>query len=410
MPSESIADDVRISAPEMMSNSAVNGNSYASFGDEGTTATVNAYGNLMQISRSLGYGSSGLFSVNTGSIGSPTSSQSRLEQLMRLAKNPEGGIRLEVEPPTEEEASFMREKPKMEFIFNRWPRFTSQSNLNLNEPNPSQHLEENEGIVRRSSVQYFCQKGVVFQKYTFSHNPKSLSALHERNIFIQQDFMIRTLDFVKDSAFNESDMRGEKYAILSGPMNLSYVLAHKLTQSDAEEIGISVEEYQKDEGPKAVALVVTAFVNGKIQTLHPSYSFVSLELSDEARRELKASETVDITIAYRLQLMPNKPGWKQSFVPASSLASMRTILEAKPGVSYQNIRWSSNTHMNFIAGRNLEHILSVCSMPVPKSSSLIDGEVEMDTSSLALTCGDMSGHRVATSATLWVFHDSTLRD
>jgi hypothetical protein len=44
-------------------------------------------------------------------------------------------------------------------------------------------------------------------------------------------------------------------------------------------------------------------------------------------------------------------------------------------------------HLEFMIRRNLEHILSVCSIPIPDKG-------------IALTCGDMSGHRLVTSATL----------
>lgn len=62
--------------------------------------------------------------------------------------------------------------------------------------------------------------------------------------------------------------------------------------------------------------------------------------------------------------------------------------------------------IEYLTWRHLEHILSVCAMPIAslpnsvraqKQNEELKGEgVDM----VALTCGDMSGHRVCTSASL----------
>lgn len=69
--------------------------------------------------------------------------------------------------------------------------------------------------------------------------------------------------------------------------------------------------------------------------------------------------------------------------------------------------WSPKNHLEYFAWRHLEHILSVCAVPlsIPELTKLNQhGEEEIpgrDTAApVALTCGDMSGHRVTTSASL----------
>lgn len=49
--------------------------------------------------------------------------------------------------------------------------------------------------------------------------------------------------------------------------------------------------------------------------------------------------------------------------------------------------------IEYLAWRHLEHILSVCAIPL----STLDSK---ETPLVALTCGDMSGHRICTSASL----------
>lgn len=64
-------------------------------------------------------------------------------------------------------------------------------------------------------------------------------------------------------------------------------------------------------------------------------------------------------------------------------------------------------HIEFTTRRNLEHILGVCAIPVAVS---VSGEVAegtvweklRDVQPIALTCGDLSGHRICTSASLYV--------
>lgn len=65
----------------------------------------------------------------------------------------------------------------------------------------------------------------------------------------------------------------------------------------------------------------------------------------------------------------------------------------------------SRKHLDFAARRNLEHILSVCAIqatrqpPDTSGSSSISSPLD-DVEAVALTCGDMSGHRICWSASL----------
>lgn len=62
---------------------------------------------------------------------------------------------------------------------------------------------------------------------------------------------------------------------------------------------------------------------------------------------------------------------------------------------------SEMRHLGFAARRNLEHILSVCAIQVTSDASAVSyPEALRDVEAIALTCGDMSGHRICWSASL----------
>lgn len=347
----------------------------------------------MQITRSIGYGDSGMFCVDSDSVCDPILSQSRLDQMMQLSKNPEGGLRLKAFSEAGDQTSFRQQKPKMEFIFNRWPRFASEpAAYPMRESNGNAETKQ-----PRVTLQYFCHKGIVFQKYTLSHDPEDASAIQKCMLCIPRNFLIRSLDFVNDSSFNKAHRFDDSYVYLSGPNDHSHIAVHRMSASDAKKMGIAEESYHEADGPKAVSLVMTVFVNGKPQNLRPR-SHLYIVLSRETQREVEASTTVEITIAYRLQVLSRSQSWKQSFIPATALASMGKVFSQTSSLAFERLRWSSHDYLDFITGRTLEHILSVCSRAVPMPSK--NGECELDTTSVGLTCGDLSGHRIANAASL----------
>jgi len=67
--------------------------------------------------------------------------------------------------------------------------------------------------------------------------------------------------------------------------------------------------------------------------------------------------------------------------------------------THMKVRFSSHKNLDFVIRRNLEHILSVCSMPVLFKE---DGDllVKDKNPTIALTCRDMAGHRVWQLASL----------
>lgn len=96
-----LREDEYISRPEDADLMSRDNPTYASFGDgDGTTASANATGNLIQLSRYLGLGRSGFFSVDVGEVSEPYWVQLRAEELMEKCKGGESlGCYFEDESP-----------------------------------------------------------------------------------------------------------------------------------------------------------------------------------------------------------------------------------------------------------------------------------------------------------------------
>lgn len=96
---------------------------YVSFGDNGTTASLDRFGDLIQISQTHSSSRSGLFSVDLPYIDEPYYVRIRAEQLMSAREIDGAGICAYTFSP---HPSF-HESPqqvKYEFIHDRWPLFT----------------------------------------------------------------------------------------------------------------------------------------------------------------------------------------------------------------------------------------------------------------------------------------------
>lgn len=61
---------------------------------------------------------------------------------------------------------------------------------------------------------------------------------------------------------------------------------------------------------------------------------------------------------------------------------------------------SPASHISFVVHRNIEHILSVCSIPLKPARMRIDAQVTDEEIPVALTCGDLSFHRINVSSSL----------
>lgn len=99
-------------------------------------------------------------------------------------------------------------------------------------------------------------------------------------------------------------------------------------------------------------------------------------------------------------------------VSQEETATVGSKPQAKPSPAVNHGPTSEKTsrtmdHIEFMARRNLEHILGVCAIPVAVNVSGENAEGSVweklrDVQPIALTCGDLSGHRICTSSSLYV--------
>lgn len=102
-----------------------NKESHASLGDQGTTASVSCFGDLMQMSQFLGAGSSGVFSIDHDFTDEPYLIVGRAEDLNKLrsgADNLSFGLHLP--------SRFLPDQvPKTKWVNWRWPRYECKCHI-----------------------------------------------------------------------------------------------------------------------------------------------------------------------------------------------------------------------------------------------------------------------------------------
>ncbi|OJD31647.1 mg2+ transporter zinc transport protein [Diplodia corticola] len=424
--------------------------SCASFGDNGTTASVNAYGNLIQLTRYLAAGRSGFFAVNSKRTPEPYIVPWRIKYLLDDLNHAESGIGLRLcskpEVPT----------PKLDFVFDRWPRFTTKmSGLKI-------------------ECQYAVKDGTIIQHYSIEREETSSS--HSLPHMVIDVANLSIIDCEGKAFFNQYNSRFDSYHMVEGLDSLGFIVAHEFPPGYHESVqctnvhnasrrpSISEEEVvdvvqngengtpsadpdhpgrseagsndgrsmhgqsAKGDGetghdnqkasdqakarkPSAVGVIMSLFINDQAVSTRqyfpkPAGSGSKIDLESL----LSATNTVRITMAYRLQLLSSSANhWESSVITASQAS----IADAMTASYVPELKLSSSPKLDFVLRRNLQHILAVCSIetsdhPIWGSqgretpSRKVDSEKE-EGKAIALTCGDLSGHHIVTSASFFAF-------
>ncbi|KAF3021146.1 hypothetical protein E8E14_013836 [Neopestalotiopsis sp. 37M] len=98
------------------------------------------------------------------------------------------------------------------------------------------------------------------------------------------------------------------------------------------------------------------------------------------------------------QMLDSQSATKQSTTARYDALNSNESLQKMKRLSGLPTHSSPAGHLNYAMWRNLEHILSVCSIHIgPRMADQINSEIEP----IALTCGDMSLHRVCNSASFF---------
>ena len=367
-------DDIDISTPNF---------SYASYGDHGTTASLNADGNVLQITQYLGTGPSGFFSVDVD-VHEPFWVRHRAEELFKSHADSGACVTFTWNDLTPEMLEYVEASPKLEFVRDRWPKCSYDSSEVYGQ------------------TQHFIRDGIVFARELYCAKNKTVKMLDLKTGFIsfyQKDFYIREQEFLdSDYTFNEESRDSANYATFLGPHGYSFCIAHRGFKKGRRETATN-------DSCSTVVLIVSVSINGRVRELQQIGNGSDLEyrvkFDDGESFELAPGNPFEITVGCRLQLMPDKVDWKSMLIPVSEFLRMDAEFgyqSTPPHLTpYKKFRFTKcndgfDRQFDFIIRRNLEHILSVCSIPV-----VVEGQT-----ATAITCGDMSGHRLVTSASLYV--------
>lgn len=482
---------------------------YASFGDGGLTVSVNAYGNIMQISRFVNSGPSGFLCVDSR-FDQPWYVERRMQNIAEASVDRQRGLRLDLLNWTGQDG-----RPDLEFVYDRWPRYDFPKRKGHNPSNkdpkstfakanvksPARSTEGPEGPVTESqispvsviyssndvrdtptkpgltssastalplSIQYFCHGETVLQTYQISLRDLGTSGpilgSRFRAIRLANDFIIRGLDFTKLYG-EEDDDAYQKEHDLHLVDDKTVVILHTMPHLDSDDHN---EEHSSDGDSKpfekhtsvpkvVVAFIISAFINGDPATIVENNGAHYMTIP-----ESWLADQLEITVAYTLRLLdkgttyaldnPNPESGDfddllgqiilgsnaSTFAAAeqdtghevtkntSSQESNVTVSEDKEVRKDQGPKWYPPGHaahamaesaselseesrfrkicfdkdkeLDFMFRRHLEHILSVCCIPEP---SLAVGP-EIEDSPMAITCGDVSGHRIGPRASLCV--------
>jgi hypothetical protein len=369
---------------------------YLSFGDDGTTASVTERGQLMQFSRYLGPGRSSVFVADSENVEEPCNMVERGSTLQNMARIGWGFGKdiIMLDDNWTRQVSFLRD---------RWPRVVLSAN--------------DWELV----IQWMVKDGVVIQQSVMKNLTKECL---EFELEFDLGVLIRDLDFV-DRSYSFNNERDNNYIEGAGPNGYGFVKVHRLPKTDGPYVEkkehdddvIIVEEDQNLEGeqhdvgkkpavveeeekssfqqkkeellqPEAVGLVIGFFVDGKARKLE---GFQEKEV-----HTVRPGECLELVAGYKLVLLSSKMSeWKPLLLSAADVDIDRFLSE---GSSSHVI----DIGLDYATRRNLEHILSVCAIPVPPGHvwDYDNMKPEVAEPAIALTCGDMSGHRVCISASL----------
>lgn len=256
--------------------------------------------------------------------------------------------------------------------------------------------------------------------------------------------------------FNSETAGAEGYSTVLGPRNFGLVRTHQgyreLNLEDTRR-PMFFKSSKKRDVDNVVGLAMTPLLNGVVQKVKQSgekADDICLDID-----EIPHFGRFEVTKLYKLRrLQTSDNPWAWALVPAVELSSMQKTVLQTP---FTHFSFSSDTVLDFIIKRNLEHILSVCSIPsgqpssltedldfdkddtpnnsldqhgmseeqiestvsfpghlsgdkplshkgrstvLPTGSSQDDEQTMQRNSAIALTCGDISEHRIDASASL----------
>lgn len=285
---------------------------------------------------------------------------------------PNGGFGLQIRDID----GLQREVPKLEFLNDRWPQVTySVKGFNVR-------------------VRLFCQKDTVIQQFTVTNNMTSAADLQ---FVISVDFLMHHLNYMD----SKNDI---KLAYERGPHGYGVIV-----------VGSKTDEENPDRISEQIGVLVGLFRNGESEQLSlKDAEETSNQRAVEVKYHVQESETLELTAAFRLQFLKRDSVWKDFVLPISDVDVSELV--QSPALALDRWPFLHDDVLSRHFRRNLEHILSVCSIPLKvgvlerrqcgdifeHNASIEPNEDEKAhrVTPIALTCGDFGDHVVSVPGSL----------
>ncbi|KAF5650737.1 Mg2+ transporter like zinc transport [Fusarium sp. NRRL 52700] len=325
---------------------------FCSIGEDGVTALIGSSGNLFQITRFFpDRNDKTPFCVDANSMIEPYFVTNRAKELYSRVTDPysQGFFQ-----PTWDPVLAVSDFQAPTFVNDRWPCFV---------------WESADGVTGKTK--YIISEDTIFQTWEFDFS-RTQQPVVLPTVAVPRDLLIRNLDFVScENKFNEPS--ADYFSRLSGDGSMS-----RGRCIDAEN---------------DICLFIAAFSNGnRVEFVERDKDTYQLSWSVEAVDMFTKDKTFEITIAYLLDVAPST-GF--NCIRISRDNSKDATRRLQPS-NTKDHSFTGDRDVDARLRRNLGHILSVCGIPVTPPKS---GEIR----AVALTCGDLDGHRVATAASFYCF-------
>lgn len=295
---------------------------YVSFGDRGTTASAGVYGQLLRICRPIGdkhhdHLHSGL--IGLGPVDEPEAWYIywRSSQFLENSQSSADGIGLRVLN------TLSTEPPTLDFVGDRWPVIAYKTN---------------EGV--SITVRLWCQNNVVVQHIELEN---TLNTKEPLQLELQPSFCLQDLDYQKKR-------KRLPLNCTSGPHGYGVITFEDISDFPA--------------GHDRICALLGLFKDGEAQKIafdekSPDMPIKPIPLT----HNFEGPDTVEFTVAVKLQMSSNSSQWRAYMISPEDIIFDSQI----DSDDDQKRSISDNKVLSWHLRRNLEHILSVCSIPVDSS-------------------------------------------
>lgn len=363
-----------------------NRTSIYSFGDKGVTASVSGLGRLLRISQHFAGQDFG-YCVDHPSIPEPYFVVDRVESLLSTAAD--SGDSIGIDPKVH--IPDMSDEPSAEFIYDRWPLFA---------------IDSGDFTIK---IQFFASDGTVYQTYEFI--PKGTDS-EPPKLTMNANLLIRQLDFIDGrKTFNEDGPKEKTYETEPLKHNKGIKRSHHTNEGEValfilacskdriltfKEVEEEKETEDEDEnrGEEGEGDQDTQTNGNDTETQQENNGrgrTFELVWGEESSEQMATKKSLKVTFAYRLELF-SKRG--DSTGPPISAEMIWNATQHVKVDHFGKHDFTGNSDVDPFLRRNLEYILSVCSIPV-----IAEGD-KGEPPAIAFTCGDIDSHRVATAASL----------